>query len=172
MRRLKIAAVWVALFFGLSYMFASTKGGDELEGPADEVPTEEVALAQLVPAVAASDVETGTCTMAHRLTGGGGIVQMTYPGAPGELHIATLMLDASGEMTGYSETRQAPAVTTSVSIDVREGSGSVANIPKGGALMTTGRGTADEVLQSEALGVPARRIERMLARCGLPGETN
>lgn len=172
MRRLKILAVSVALFFGLAYLFAGTKGGDELEEGPRGVRMKEVALAQLVPAVAARDVETGTCAMDYHHSDGTRILQMNFPAAAGEGHLATLWLDASGGVAAYSETHQAAAAITSLMIDVRQDSASVTNITEGGRLMTTGRGTADEVLRSEALGSPARRIEKILARCGRPGETN
>lgn len=172
MRGLKIAAVCAALFLGLTYMFASTKGGDEREDGPSGVRMEEVALAQLVPAVSPRDVEIGSCTLAHRLPGGTRIMQMRLLAAPGEVRIATLDLDASGRVMGYSETHQTAAATTSFMIDVRQDSGSVTNVTEGGALMTTGRGTAEEALRSEMLGVPARRIEKMRARCRARGETN
>lgn len=171
MRRLKTVAICVALFAGMTCMFASTKHGANEEAPPG-VHVEEVALARLVPAVAVRDVEGGTCGMVYLPPGGTGYVQMRLPAAAGEVRLGTLSLDSAGRVTGYSEMHNTAAASTSVDVDVRNGTASVTNITEGGARMTVGRGTADEVLRSEALGVPARRIERMLARCGRPGETN
>jgi hypothetical protein len=164
LRRLKIVSICALLFFAMVVMFASTKREEvEFDGQLDEV-----ALAQFVPAVSAHAVETGTCVMAHRLTGGSGIVQISFPAAPGEDHGAVISLDSLGVVTGYSEERRTAAATTSLMIEVSQGTASATNVTENGSRMTVGRGTVDEALQSEVLGVPARRIESILARCGRP----
>ncbi|WP_420128749.1 hypothetical protein [Longimicrobium sp.] len=124
----------------------------------------EIPLAQLVP-----DVEQGECEISHRQPSGFGIVQMGWPAAEGDMRTATVMLDRAGRLMSYGEMRRAGAATTSVVVDMTDGTGGATNVTDGGAVMTIGRGTADEALRSEVLGVPSRRIERILARCGRPG---
>jgi hypothetical protein len=136
----------------------------------NSVRTEEVPLAQLVPAIPAAGVEQGRCDVSHRQPIGVGVVRMSWPTGPGEIRISSVMLDVSGALMSYSDLRQTAAGTTSVMIDVAAGTGGATNVTEGGTRLTIGRGTADEALRSAALGTPARRIERMLARCGRPGE--
>ncbi|HEX5871882.1 MAG TPA: hypothetical protein VFY65_15745 [Longimicrobium sp.] len=131
---------------------------------------EEVGLPGLVAAVPASDVAAGTCVVSHRQPAGLGFVKMSFPGAPDDILEATVMLDAAGAVRNYSELRKTADATTSVAIDVAQGTGGMTNVTEGGARVMIGRGTADEALRSEALGSPARRIETILARCGRPGE--
>lgn len=141
-------------------------------GARNGVGIEQVPLARLVPAVPAGDVEQGRCDASHRQPVGVGIVQMSFPAGEGEIATASVMLAPDGGVMTYSELRQTAAGTTSVLINVMEGTGGATNVTDGGAKVVIGRATADEALRSEALGVPSRRIERMLARCGRPGETN
>jgi hypothetical protein len=153
-------------------------------GPADEgewiapgaaetrngVTMQQVPLAQLRPAVPAGDPEQGRCEVSHRQPSGVGFVQMRFPAAPGDVHEATLMLDASGGLRAFNEMRRVAGAMTSVDVNVPEGTGGATNVTADG-VMTIGKGTADEALRSAALGNPARTIERMLARCGRPGAT-
>jgi hypothetical protein len=141
-------------------------------GARNGVNIQQVPLARLVPAVPAGDVEQGRCDASHRQPIGVGIVQMSFPAAEGEIATASVMLDADGGVMTYSELRQTAAGTTSVLINTMEGTGGATNVTDGGARVVIGRGTAEEALRSEVLGIPSRRIERMLARCGRPGETN
>ncbi|HWK88856.1 MAG TPA: hypothetical protein VNP72_02650, partial [Longimicrobium sp.] len=102
-----------------------------------------------------------------------GIVQMRFPAAsPEEMRMATVTFDTAGALRGYTEMRRTPAgEMTSIMIDVAAGTGGATNVTKEGALVTIGKGTADEALNNAALGPPSRVIEQMLARCGRPGGT-
>lgn len=173
MARFRVLAGWtVLLIVAVLAVGRLQRPEPETVWSANGVHMEQVALAGLVPAVAASDVETGTCDVQRAVPNGTRAVHMTFPGGRDEIRHAAVLLDASGALMNYSEFRQTGKEITSVMIDVSAGTGGMTNVTEGGSRVTIGRGTADEALRSEALGSPARRIETILARCGRPGEAS
>lgn len=177
MSRIRLAARWAAkwaVLFVLSFVVIQflQRRGTETVGSGNGVRMEQVALTGLVPAVAASDVASGTCSVSRRLPDGTGMVDMRFPSGKGEIRQASVRLDASNTPLSYTELRHTAAAITSIAIDVAAGTGGMTNVTEGGARVTIGQGTAHEALQSEALGSPGRRIEKMLARCGQPIATN
>lgn len=127
----------------------------------EEIPLS--AFTPAVPALAASAMEQAPCraARARRM----GRLAMELPAGPGGTRTVSVMLDSAGAPFVYSEMRMERGATTSIAVDLRDGTGGGTNITEGGARVTIARGTADEALNSAALGTPARTIQRMLARC-------
>lgn len=176
-RRLMTFVGWTGFFllavFAAGYVRrAQTDDGEWVEPQAAQslngVRMEQVPLAKLVPAVAASDVEQGRCEpWQPREPAVQRMVQMTFPAAAGEMRTATVIMRPDSTPISYSEMRRlATGEMTSILIYVSEGHGGATNVTEGGTGVTIGKGTADEALRSEALGVPARRMARILERCG------
>ena len=173
MTRLKVLAGWVVLFILVVLALGRLRQREpEAVWSANGVRMEQVALAGLVPVVAASDVAAGECDVQRGMPNGMRAVHMTFPGGRDEIRQAVVLLDSSGVLMNYSELRHTGKTITSIMIDVSAGTGGMTNVTEGGARVVVGKGTADEALRSEALGSPGRRIETILARCGRPGETS